>query len=52
MFIVYIIKSKIKMSGGYKRTHENGYDKRKKKLYISKQSGSICKFLISPNITF
>lgn len=30
MFIVYIIKSKIKMSGGYKRTHENGYDKRKK----------------------
>lgn len=39
------------MSNGYKRTHESGYDKRKKDLYNSKQSESICKFLTSQNIT-
>lgn len=41
------------MSDGYKRTHESGFNKRKKKvkrdLSISKQMGSMCKFITPQN---
>lgn len=41
------------MSDGYKRTHESGFNKRKKKekrdLSISEQMGSMCKFITPQN---
>lgn len=43
------------MSDGYKRTHKSGFNKRKKKenrdLYISKQMGSMCKFITTQNLS-